>query len=201
MSLGQDGQNAEVAEAGSRPNLRFETAEELFAQIPEIAEDLTARPNGSGQDPIAFIEALLASPVPEEAVTFAAYVLPRRHSVWWGHECLRHVAAMLSETDQEMLALAAAWVGEPNEDTRYAALDAAMEAPVKSPGVWIAMGAGWSGGSMVPKDYQPVAPPPFLTARAVNGGILSILALTDRKQRPARLTEFVQMALQIARGG
>lgn len=183
--------------AGRQLNLRFETAEDLFAQLPDIEDDMTARPTHQREGTVAFIEALVASATPEEAITFTAYALPRRHAVWWGHECLRQGPGKLDETDHEMLQLAEAWVTDPSEVTRYAALDAAMEAEAKTAGVWIALGAGWSGGSMVPSDYQPVAPPPFLTARAVNAGVLSVLARADVKERQKILSDFVQMAMVI----
>ena len=98
-------------EAKARKNLRFEIAAELYEAIPEIEEDVTARP---GEHPsIDFIDALADSSTPEEAITFCAYVLPRRFAVWWGHECLKKIEDVLSEHDLKMLTLAAAWVAEP----------------------------------------------------------------------------------------
>ena len=145
--------------AKSRKNLRFEVASELYEAIPEIEEDLTARPGEHNS--IDFIEALAESTTPEEAITFCAYVLPRRFAVWWGHECLKKIVEVLGEDDIKLLELAAAWVADPEEKTRYAALDAALDRPTKTPGVWVALGAGWSTGSMVGPDLPPVPPPAF----------------------------------------
>lgn len=192
------GEMPEARQSSKRANLRFETAAEVYTHLPEITEDMRASPDDTQQGCVAFIRKLSQSETPEEAVTFAAYVLPRRHAVWWAHECLRHVPDLLNDRDQQMLGLAAAWVTEPNEDTRYAAMDAAMDSDSKTAGVWVALGAGWSGGSMTPPDYQPVPPPPFLTARAVNAGILSVLAHIDAKERKQALENFVQMAMVIA---
>ena len=51
-----------------------------------------------------------------------------------------------------MLALAESWVRYPEEDERCAVLDAGMAGTAKTPGVWVALAAGWSGGSMLPPD-------------------------------------------------
>lgn len=185
--------------AAKRKNLRFEVAQELYDAIPEIEEDVTARPNGHSS--VDFIGALAKSETPEEAITYCAYVLPRRFAVWWGHECLRKIDDTLDETDRKMLELAASWVSDPEEDSRYRALDAALEARVKSPGVWVALGAGWSSGSMAGPDLPPVPPPPYLTARAVNAGILSALARIGVDHRDEHLQRFVRMALLLTEEG
>lgn len=193
----------DVEGSGSAPvarrNLRFEVAQELFDGIPEIAEDITARP--SGHSAVEFVTALVEGETPEEAITFSAYNLPRRYAVWWGHECLRRLDAVLNDSDRQMLDLAAAWVANPDEDTRYAALDAAVEAKDKSPGVWVALGAGWSGGSMVGPDLPAVPPAPHLTAKAINASILTVLAKVDLDERSNMLGSFVRMSLQLAEGG
>lgn len=182
-----------------RRNLRFETAQELFDGIPEISEDVTARP--AGEEAMAFAVGLVSSPTPEEAITVCAYNLPRRFAVWWGHECLKRVTHLLDATDEYMLDLAAQWVANPDEDMRYNALDAAVEARAKTPGVWIALAAGWSGGSMVGPDLPPVPPSPHLTAKAVNAGVLSVLARVEIGTRVSTMGSFVRMADQLARDG
>ena len=63
----------------------------------------------------------------------------------------------------------------PDEERRNHALEQGMASPTKTPGVWLALAAGWSGGSMMGPDAPPVPPPPYLTARAVNAGVLSVL--------------------------
>ena len=43
--------------------------------------------------------------MPEEAITFCAYLLPGRAAVWWAHECLSQLAELLGDRDLELLAL------------------------------------------------------------------------------------------------
>lgn len=179
----------------TRPNFRFEKAGDLFEQIPEAEEDITTPPGA--HDAAEFIQVLLNGEIPEEALMFCAYLLPRRMAVWWGHECLMQLEHVLDDNDRFMLQLAAAWVASPREDERYAALDAAMDSRAKTAGVWLALGAGWSGGSMSGADLPPVPPPPFLTARAVNGAILSAIARDDLAHRSETIARFTRMAVKL----
>ena len=175
--------------------LRFNTARELYESFPTAAEDIkAARPSSLASTSCA---RWLPAQTPEDAITFCAYMLPRRVAVWWGHQCLTRLPEALAQYDQDYLAIAEAWVREPEEDRRYAALDAGMASGVKSPGVWICLAAGWSGGSLAPSGMAPVVPPPFLTARGVNAGILSALARVPPKQRAATLSSCVAMGISL----
>lgn len=176
--------------------LRFSRARDLFEAFPVALDDMTARPSDRGS--LEFLKDLAGSQTPEDAITFAAYLLAPREAVWWGHQCLTMLAPMLGPEDLSILALAEDWVRRPDEPQRNKALSAATAAATKTPGVWIALGAGWSGGSMVGPDSMPVAPPPYLTAKAVNAGVLGALARVDRKARAATLCTFVDMALRLA---
>jgi hypothetical protein len=178
-------------------NLRHLRASDIFAEIPQIAEDMETRPGD--EETLDFLTALVSGPTPEEAMTFAAYMLQPRQAVWWGHECLQSVSEQLEPQDAGMLDLAAAWVADPSEDNRYRALEAAEGAEQKSPGVWVAYGAGWSGGSIVAPDADPVMPPLVLCGRAIHIATLNALARVDTSGRNDRIRGFVSMADILAR--
>ena len=173
--------------------LRFNTARELFESFPTASEDIKAAP--TDQPCLDYLRALSTSETPEDAITFCAYLLPRRVAVWWGHQALSRMPESLAQYDPDYLAIAEAWVREPEEDRRYAALNAGMASGVKTPGVWICLAAGWSGGSLAPSGLAPVIPPIFLTARAVNAGILGAVARVAAKQRLATLSAVVAMGI------
>ena len=173
--------------------LRVRTAAELFAAMPEVGEDIAARPGGTEGVP-GFLSRLLDSPTPEEAATFAAHALAPRHAVWWGHECLMRLSDRLDPMDAGMLRHAASWVAEPGERSRSAAAEAALASPARTPGVWLAMAVGWTGGSMVPPHLPEVPPPPYLVGRGVNAAVLSALARCAREERGPVLSGFVGMA-------
>jgi hypothetical protein len=176
---------------------QFRTARDVFEAFPVVADDMAAGP--SERPPLDFLSDLAASPTPEDAITFCAYLLPRREAVWWGHQCLSSLPEILEEEDHAFLALAENWVREPNDEQRYAALDAGMASPTKTPGAWVALGAGWSGGSMVAADASPVAPPPYLTAKAINAAVLGALARIDVDGRAMMLRTFLEMGVQLLR--
>ena len=55
------------------------------------------------------------------------------------------------------LTAARAWVANPDEDERVAALRAADAGDDEMAATWVARGAGWSGGSIVPDGPVPVS--------------------------------------------
>ena len=176
--------------------LHFATARDLFEEFESARKQIKARPDGEA--PLEFLSILASSPTPEEAITFCAYLLPRRKTVWWGHQCVKGLDHLLADQDRHMLMLAERWVREPEETQRYQALEGGMSCPDKTPGVWIALGAGWSGGSMAAPDRPRVPPPAYLTPRAVNVGILGVLARVDGRHRAATLKTFVDMGRSLA---
>jgi len=178
------------------PALHFPNARDVFEGIPTIEEDMTSRPRG--ETSLVWFAQLAEGPTPEEAITFGAYLLPRRKAVWWGHECVRSLLHLLTDQDLRMLQLAEAWVREPEEEQRVAAMNEGMAARNKSPGVWIALGAAWTGGSLSDPSLPRIPPPPYLTPRAINAGILMALARVDTQHRATTLRHFVEEGIKLA---
>lgn len=176
--------------------LRFSTAREVFEAFPAAVEDMAAKP--TDRPSLEFLAGLVAGPTPEDAITFCAYLLPRREAVWWGFQCLNHRPELLTEQDRVMLTAAEAWVRRPDEEERNAALEIGLASPTKTPGAWIALAAGWSGGSMLGPDEAAIAPPPYLTPKAVNAGVLSALARVERLERAGTLRLFCDMGGRLA---
>jgi hypothetical protein len=176
--------------------LRFGTARQVFDAFPPARDDIEAEP--ADVEPLAFIDQLLKSPTPEDAIGFCAYLLPRREAVWWACQCIRAVEPATQEVDGKLLAIAEAWVKTPEEENRKAALTAGLALAVKSPAAWAALAAAWSGGSMVEEPNPPVPPPGYLTAQAVRAAILTALAKVNMKERNQYLAESVQRAIKLA---
>lgn len=178
--------------------LHYAAARDVFESIPEAEEDMVGRPEAN-ITPLAYIAELLKSKTPEEAITFTAYVLPRRRAVWWGHQCLLSLDHLLTDADRQMMQLTEDWVREPEEPLRYRAMQAGMAAKIMSPGVWIALAAGWSGGSLSLPELPRVPPSPGLTPRAVNTAIMGVLAKVDVRHRSPTIKTFVDMGTSLAR--
>jgi hypothetical protein len=189
IPLGEDELMAKMevlmAPGTQRSNLRCDLAEDLFAEIPELAQDLGGHPQ-RGEDCLAFLKRLQSGPTPEEALSFAAHALQPRHAVWWAHECLVARAELLTPTDREMLTLAARWVATQDEASRNSAMIRALNAE-RGPGTWVAMGAG----STTPKA---------MLGRMVATGVLLTLSRIDLDERRRWLAQFAFMAQSLAFG-
>jgi len=176
--------------------LRFNTAREVFDAFPSAREDMVIEP--TDEAPPAFLQGLLSSPTPEEAITFCAYMLPPRDAVWWAHQCVTLNGSEFSPEEKDLIDVAEFWVREPEEGNRRKALAAGMNARVKTPGAWVALAAGWSGGSMAVGPAEPVPAPPHLTARAANAAVLGSLARVGMERRAEFLTAYAQGGLNLA---
>ncbi len=178
--------------------IRFKTATALFESFPEARDDITAEPSETPTLP--FVEGLLAGPVPEEAVTFCAYLLERRDAVWWGGRCLRRSLDILPPGSVALLDVAEAWAREPDEERRLAALAAGHDAADRTPVAWLALAAGWSGGNMMLEAGAYVPAPAHMTARGVNVALLGTVARVGSAARQPTLRAFVDMAYRVIDG-
>lgn len=176
-------------------SLRFATAQALFDAFPEVIGKVGAAPT-TDQSPVDFLKALIASDRLPDAVTFCAYLLPRREAVWWGCKSAKLLSDDIS-ADAPTVRAAEAWVYQPDEARRQAALDQGTKGDSGDPTTWLALAAGWSGGLLA---YGSPAPP-YMTARAVRVAILTCLPKTPKPARAKRLTDCVQEGIKLAEAG
>jgi len=176
--------------------IRFSTAREVFEAFPAARADIEAEP--SDDPPQLFVEALLDSPTPEDAIGFSAYMLPRREAVWWTCQCLRALDSMPPAEEGAAIQSAETWVREPEEHRRRAALEIGERGDNRSPATWAALAAAWSGGNMM-REGQPVQAPPHLTAKAARAAVLIALARVPARQRGSQLRACVEHALSLVR--
>lgn len=159
--------------------LRFPTLRSLYDAFPAAADDIGLA--ASDGDCLALVQSLAMQKAWIQAVSLCAYLLPRREAVWWGCQSLRALQPEIPGPERQLLAAAEAWVRRPEEAERRAALAAGSDADGALPATWIALAAGWSGGSMVPPDLGFVRPPPEQTGRAVRAGLLMAMTRTSEK--------------------
>jgi hypothetical protein len=158
---------------------------------------MTAIPNDEPW--LEFCRSLLKGRVPEEAISFCGYLLPRRAAVWWGHECLDYLADRLDKSDLDLLAMVRAWFLEQGNPQQRAALEIAAARQERTPAAWIALAvanqiAEQNGGRPASKTLCAGC----ATARSVNAGILTGLARVATSDRVSVLTAFVEMGMQLA---
>ena len=126
-------------------------------------------------------------------------MLPKRYAVAWLCQCARDQP--LAIEDKAGAALAEAWVRDPGEEQRRAALDFANAGEYRSLGAWIAAAAGWSGGSLAPAAQEVAVPPAeHLTARAVVAAI-NLMAALDMATFAERRNGFIERAMVLLNTG
>lgn len=176
-----------------------ETPAASVVQRSALSSDAQALLESDGQINLrGFLTKLMASGLPADALALVARVLPKRYVVAWACDCLKIALAddpETSDVDRAGLALAQQWLSDPSEDNRRAALEFAERGELGTPGAWIAASAGWTGGSLLPRGYDPIVPPDHLPAEAA----IAALRLTAARggDYAGAINGFVTRAIQI----
>jgi hypothetical protein len=101
--------------------------------------------------------------------------------------------------EQALLAAAEQWVKDPEEEHRLSALRIGQAADPEQAVTWLALAAGWAGGSM-PLEGKSVALPPDQTAKAVRAAVLIAGAYCHPKNRIDLLKQCVREGARLAAG-
>ena len=179
--------------------VRFATAQALFEAFPEISQKIATAPGDRA--PIDFLKALASNGTIGEAVTFCAYLLPKREAVWWACGCVRLLLGDLAKDQAAGLLAAEAWVYQPDDQRRLAALDIGVKGDSKEALTWLALAAGWSGGFLKgsPNRQDPV--PPYMTARAARIAVLFSASKKGGPQRLEQLKTCIAEGIKLAENG
>jgi hypothetical protein len=169
----------------------------LFSLSPAATAALA--PDAS---PAEFLEALILEAHWTDAVRFLAHALPKREAVWWAATCAR--MTLPADAPPEVAAAlqaAEAWVFQPSEENRRAAMAKAEAATLTTAPSWAAVAAFWSGGSLGPVEAPPVPPAETLYAAAVTGAVILAAVYAEPQFAPQKYRRFLDAGVDIARGG
>ncbi len=178
--------------------VRFATAEAVFETFPELSQKIGTSPNE--RSPIDFLRSMINAGKLEDAVTFCAYVLPRREAVWWACRSARVAPGRIAEERAPALLAAEAWVSDPDDEHRQAALEAGTKGHCDDPLTWVALAAGWAGGFLVSSPYPAMPMPQYMTARATRTAILMSALSANWEHRPAYLQARIAEGIRLAEG-
>jgi hypothetical protein len=176
-------------------NSRFTSALQVFETFPKALTDVTATPEN--EPPLVFLKRLADSTSPENAVSFCAYLLDRREAVWWASQCLRSLGWPINREDEVALLTAEAWVREPEEHRRLAALEIGLQGSNKLPGVWVALSAGGAGGHLVVSGTVGPPVPAEMTASASRVAVLLALAEQPVRDRNANISQCIEFCRKL----
>lgn len=145
-----------------------------------------------------FVTALLNAELFQDAVRFVAHALPKREAVWWTLLCAREAAGDAPPSDvKASLDATDHWIRHPADEQRRAAMAAAQKATFKTAAGCAGLAAFLSGGSLSVPGQPEVPPGPFLTAKAVFGGVCLAAIGDDPKTMPERFRRYVEQGLYI----
>jgi len=164
------------------------------AKLGEDAKSLLK----DGHTPRQFLELLIGKELFLDAIRFLAFTLPRREAVGWGCLCVRHSMgtedpSKISETQ----VAAEKWVSLPDEGNRRAAKAAVDKEGLEDPSDFLAQAAFSSGGSMVPADLTPVAPPENATPQLVAGAVMLSAVKSQPEKATAKYRVFLQKGITL----
>jgi len=176
--------------------LRFNNARQVFEAFPAVLGEISIVP--ADETSVEFARKLLAAERGFDAVAYVACLLARREAVWWGCQCVR---ALADNKSNDALLAAEAWVREPEESTRRAALKLGAVGNMRVATTWLALAAGHSGGSVAPVDSPPVGASPDASAVNVKVAILVAAVKKPLPDQPDWIGACVEAGIRFAEGG
>jgi hypothetical protein len=176
--------------------LRFATARALFETFPVAVTKLAVAP--TDESALVFLKNLSADEKLDDAVTFCAYLLPRREAVWWACGSARSFLGDIAPSRTTGLSAAETWVREPSEKHRLIALDVGNNGDANDALNWLALAAGWAGGMLSANPKAPVPVPQYMTPRAVRIATLLSANGIDPAERTSRMRARVAEGIKLA---
>src|SRR6185369_5418416 len=119
----------------------------------------------------------------------------------WASRSVRRMMPAARPDEERMLGFAEAWVTEPEEPRRRKVLSSGMVGDTKSPATWVALAAGWSGGSIVPEEMGYAPADPEQTAKAVRVAFFIALSRLEDDAKHRVMTACLEDGIKLASGG
>jgi len=164
----------------------------------ELEDDVVAL-LGDGEQPRAFIDALVAAENHAAAVTFLAYALDKRPAVWWAWVCARRAHGDTpGPVIQAVLDAAKVWIADPSDANRRTVMARAEAADFGTPAGCAGLAAFLCGDSLAPPEAEPVPPGEFMAARAIAGCVILAAVIDPPEQATERYQEYLRQGLEVA---
>lgn len=167
-----------------------------FAELNDEAAPIVAE----GSSLTQVIESLVQAELFVDAVVLLAQALPEREAVGWAWVCAREAAGEEPpEAVAEILDATRAWIKEPSDDVRRAAMDLVEAAGMDTPAGLAAVAAFFCGDSIGPAEYDPVPPPEGVVGKLVAGCISLAAAQGDPVTIGERMAGFTSRGRELAK--
>lgn len=164
-------------------------------ELEEEAVSLLA----SDPSPEDFLRALLEQERFPDAAQYLAYALPKREAVWWGVVVVREQLDPDDAVGRATLDAVEAWVRDPTDENRRAALAAAEVDMSTAPGM-VGVAAFMAAGSIAPVGVPELPPPGDLTGKMVGGAVMISAVTPDPLLAGDKYKGFLARGIEIAQG-
>lgn len=197
---GQGGDDVEAAdEVESKPEAPKLTAIEL-CQMTDLEEESLQlfRPKHSPEE---FIRVLTENKQFADAIRVLTLYLPKRQTVFWAHRSVEEVSPReLINDERAALQATRAWLEDPTEENRRAAMQIAETSELQHAAGCVAAAASWSEGSMAPAEFDEVLPDPKLTAQVAAAALIMIATDGETSSIEDRYQKILQIGQQLLSG-
>lgn len=154
---------------------------------------------GDGEQPRAFVDALIAAGNHVAAVRFLAFALDRRPAVWWAWVCARRAHGETpAPAIQTSLDATKTWIADPSDANRRAAMARAEAAEFGTPAGCAGLAAFFCGDSLAPPGVDPVPPGEFMAAQAIAGCIILAAVIDPPELAEERYQEYLRQGFEVA---
>jgi hypothetical protein len=172
-----------------------------IAEIVEASElsDEALALFSDDQTPKEFVELLLEQEFYPDAVRVLAHALPKREAVWWAWVSARRASGDdPPDAIRDVLEATEAWIKEPTDQHRRAAMDKAEAADFSTAAGCAGLAAFLSGGSLAPPELEAVPPGEFMAAKAISGSIVLAAVLDEPEKANERFQGFMEQGMVVA---
>lgn len=166
-------------------------AAELDAEAAELVE--------SADRLEELVQSLVEAELLTDAISILASALPEREAVGWAWVCAREAhGADPPDAVAHALDAAKAWIREPNDAGRRAAMEAAEAAGLDTPAGLAGFAVFTCGDTFGPADAHPAPPPEGIVGKIVAGCVATAAATGDPSGINERFSGFINRGTELA---
>ena len=171
-----------------------------LCELASLAEEslLLLKPSHTAEE---FVEVLTQNDRFDDAIRVLTLYLPKTKTIFWAHRCVNEVTPReLDEDEQKALDAAKAYLSDPSEPNRCAAMAIAEQLDYDNAASCVAAAAGWSQGSMLAPEFDEVPPSPELTGKVAAAALTWTATGGDALTINDRYKEMLKIGREVLEG-
>ncbi|QDV42146.1 FHA domain protein [Stieleria neptunia] len=151
--------------------------------------------------PEEFFQVLTDNQLFADAIRILSLYLPKRQAIYWAYRAVDDVFPRdLIGDERTALDVTMAWLKDPSEENRRAAMAIAEKLEFANAPSLVAAAACWSEGSMAPAEFDEVPPDPNLTAQMAAAAMTMTATSGEVKSINDRFGKITEIGKQFLAG-